>query len=104
MIDLPRMVEYEVDGVGIDTGAGASTARRSYGAVKNRGKGARAEMDEKVVALNEKSAEGRPGSGSNFGFGLGEDLGAEGGVGGEGQTGAKDVKHYDADGEWMRLW
>ncbi|EJF56556.1 hypothetical protein DICSQDRAFT_71301 [Dichomitus squalens LYAD-421 SS1] len=79
VIDLPRMVEYEVDGVGASDAA-ASTARRSYSAIKNR-KGGRVEMDEKVVAMNEKSAKGRPG--------LSVELDEE--------TGGKDVKHYDAD-------
>ena len=88
VIDLPRMVEYEVDG-----GAGAaasSTARRELEGrpqIKNRrGAGGRQEMDEKVVAMSEKGASA-----------------ARGRMEMEAEPSGKDVKHYDADGECIRL-
>ena len=85
VIDLPSMVEYEVDSMA----AASSTAprRREGLQIKNRGRGGgggggRQEMDEKVVARNEK--------------------GASANVKGRGEMeepSGKDVKHYDADGE-----
>ena len=86
VIDLPNMVEYEVDGVGLDAAAAASSARRSYGAtaltrMKNR-KGARLESDEKAVGRGPLSMAGQED---------GDD---------ESDPAGKDVKHYDADGEW----
>ena len=87
VIDLPNMVEYEVDGVGLDAAAAASSARRSYGAtaltrMKNR-KGARLESDEKAVGRGPLSMAGQ-----------------EVDDGDESDPAGKDVKHYDADGEW----
>ncbi|KAM5541821.1 hypothetical protein V8D89_004550 [Ganoderma adspersum] len=75
VIDLPSMVEYEVDGV-----AASSTAprRREGPQIKNR-RGGRQEMDEKVVALNEKGASSAKGQGEME------------------EPSGKDVKHYDAD-------
>ena len=88
VIDLPRMVEYEVDG----GAAASSTARRELEGrpqIKNRRGGAsaggRQEMDERVVAMSEKGVSA-----------------ARGRVEMEGEQGGKDVKHYDADGECVR--
>ena len=83
VIDLPSMVEYEVDCMA----AASSTAprRRAGLQIKNRsrgGGGGRQEMDEKVVARNEKGA-----SANAKGRGEME------------EPSGKDVKHYDADGE-----
>lgn len=76
VIDLPRMVELEVDGVGV-----ASSARRNgtYGAVKQRaGRAARQEVSEKGTG--------------------GKDGASQAAWGGSRKNGL-DVKHYDADGE-----
>ncbi|KAI0654867.1 PAP2-domain-containing protein [Cubamyces menziesii] len=61
VIDLPGMVEYEVDGVG--AAATASTARRGYGVIKQRaGKNGSSAPSGKPVGqelfLSEKSAKG----------------------------------------------
>ena len=76
VIDLPRMVELEVDGVGV-----ASSARRNgtYGAVKQRaGRAARQEVSEK-------------GTGGKDGVSQAAWEGS--------RKNGRDVKHYDADGE-----
>ncbi|KAI1789463.1 PAP2 superfamily-domain-containing protein [Ganoderma leucocontextum] len=74
VIDLPRMVEYEVNGV-----AASSTARRDGPRIIKNRKGGRQEMDEKVVAFSEKGASAK---------GRGEM---------EEDPSGKGVKHYDAD-------
>ena len=79
VIDLPRMVEYEVDGVGVS--AAASTARRrngqQYGAIKQRAGRGRQEVSEKS-ARGERDPQwwAEP----------------------AGEKNGRDVKHYDADG------
>ncbi|KAI0360328.1 PAP2-domain-containing protein [Trametes cingulata] len=84
VIDLPGMVEYEVDGVGVDAAA-ASTARgnglRSYGAIKQRGGRNKQELD----TTSEKQAQ-------NADERDAQDLWTEPRAKRE-----QDVKHYDAD-------
>ncbi|TFK89254.1 hypothetical protein K466DRAFT_584798 [Polyporus arcularius HHB13444] len=77
VIDLPHMVELEVDGVGV-----ASSARRNgtYGAVKQRAGRARQEVSEKGSA-------GRDGA----------DADGQAAWGGSRAKNGADVKHYDAD-------
>ncbi|PIL27863.1 hypothetical protein GSI_11019 [Ganoderma sinense ZZ0214-1] len=84
VIDLPSMVEYEVDGR-----AASSTVRREgqQAQIKNRrgvtGTGRHwQEMDEKVVALSERGADAK----ERHGMGMEME-----------ELRGKDVKHYDAD-------
>ncbi|OSD02614.1 PAP2-domain-containing protein [Trametes coccinea BRFM310] len=86
VIDLPGMVEYEVDGVGA-AAAAASTARRNasrgYGAIKQRA--GRSKLDQELE-ISEKNAKGEDAAYPA------QDLWTE--PRGKGEDA---VKHYDAD-------
>ena len=93
VIDLPGMVEYEVDGVG--AAATASTARRGYGVIKQRaGKNGSSAPSGKPPGqepfLSEKSAKGVDARDAQEWWA--EPRGKD----------EQAVKHYDADGEYLR--
>ncbi|KAI0824912.1 PAP2-domain-containing protein [Trametes gibbosa] len=93
VIDLPGMVEYEVDGVGIDTAA-ASTARarrnaqRARSAIKQRGGGVKKQGMEPDSERSEKNASGAEADGRE------QEWWATRGTEDRRDS---DVKHYDAD-------
>ncbi len=89
VIDLPGMVEYEMDGVGADAAA-ASTARgnglRAYGAaIKQRGGGGRNKQDAAVSESEKHARETDERDAQEWGAATRAEE-------------EQDVKHYDADG------